>query len=92
MTIMSLQNSFHVAYLAGSQLGLSLEDEQLLLEVKEVKNLLKKVTRALNKKMETLEVSQEIQKNMKEDIDKKQREFFLRQQLKAIRKELARVG
>lgn len=88
MTIMSLQNSFHVAYLAGSQLGLSFADEQLLLEIKDVKSLLRKVTLELNKKMETLAVSQDIQKNMKKDIDKKQREFFLRQQLKAIRKEL----
>jgi len=88
MTIMSLENPYHVAYLAGSQLNLSLEQEQALLEIEPAKELLKKVTLELNKKLETLEVSQEIQKNIKEDIDKKQREFFLRQQLKAIRKEL----
>ncbi len=88
MTIMSLQNPFHVAYLAGSQLNLPLEEEQKFLEIEDAKELLKKVTLEVSKKLDTLEVSQEIQKNIKEDIDKKQREFFLRQQLKAIRKEL----
>jgi ATP-dependent Lon protease len=88
MTIMSLQNPFHVAYLAGSQLNLSLEEEQKILEYEGLNDLLKKVTLEVTKKLDTLEVSQEIQKNIKEDIDKKQREFFLRQQLKAIRKEL----
>ncbi|MDD5759778.1 MAG: endopeptidase La [Desulfobulbaceae bacterium] len=88
LTIMSLQNPFHIAYLAGSQLNLSLEEEQKFLEYEKATDLLKKVTLEVTKKLETLEVSQEIQKNIKEDIDKKQREFFLRQQLKAIRKEL----
>jgi len=88
MTIMSLDDPFHASYLVGSQLGLALEDEQALLEIEEITELLEKVTLELNKKLETLEVSQEIQKNIKEDINKKQREFFLRQQLKAIRKEL----
>jgi len=88
MTIMSLQNPYHIGYLAGSQLNLSLEEEQKLLEYDKANDLLKKVTLEVTKKLETLEVSKEIQKNIKEDIDKKQREFFLRQQLKAIRKEL----
>jgi len=88
MTIMSLQNPYHIAYLAGSQLNLPLEDEQKFLEYERANDLLKKITLEVTKKLETLEVSQEIQKNIKEDIDKKQREFFLRQQLKAIRKEL----
>ena len=88
MTIMSLQNPFHVAYLAGSQLNLPLEEEQKFLEIEGLNDLLKKVTLEVTKKLDTLEVSQEIQKSIKEDIDKKQREFFLRQQLKAIRKEL----
>lgn len=88
MTIMSLQNPYHIGYLAGSQLNLPLEEEQKFLEFDKATDLLKKITLEVTKKLETLEVSQEIQKNIKEDIDKKQREFFLRQQLKAIRKEL----
>ncbi len=88
MTILALENAFHIAYLAGSQLGLRLEQEQAILEIERVRDLLKSVTMELNNKLETLDVSAEIQKSMKADIDKKQREYFLRQQLKAIRKEL----
>lgn len=88
MTIMALESPFHISYLAGSQLGLRLEEEQAIIEIEPIKDLLKKVTMELNKKLETLDVSAEIQKSMKADIDKKQREYFLRQQLNAIRKEL----
>jgi len=88
MTIMSLTNPFHIGYLVESQLNLSLEDEQKLLELDDLKIMLHKVTEDITKKLETLEMSNKIQKAVKDDMDGKQREFFLRQQLKAIRKEL----
>jgi len=88
MTISSLTSPFHLAYMIGSHLGLSLDEEQSLLEVEEIKPLLRQVTVALNKRVETLELSNEMQRKLKEDMDQKQREFFLRQQMKAIQKEL----
>ncbi len=88
VTVSSLTNPFHVAYLIVSQLNLPLHQEQEILEITELKTLLHKVTRELNARLETMEMSRAIQKSVKEDMDEKQREFFLRQQLKAIRKEL----
>jgi ATP-dependent Lon protease len=88
MTVMAITDPFHIAYLVASQLNLSLEEEQALLEIKELKPLLLQVASDLAKRLETVEMSNEIQKAVKEDMDEKQREFFLRQQLKAIRKEL----
>ncbi|MGV1099052.1 endopeptidase La [Thiovibrio sp. JS02] len=88
MTVESLANPFHIAYLITSQLNLVPAEEQEMLEIVPVKQLLHKTARQLNKRLETAEMSQEIQKNIKEDMDQKQREFFLRQQLNAIRKEL----
>ncbi|MFZ5763879.1 MAG: endopeptidase La [Thermodesulfobacteriota bacterium] len=88
VTVASLTNPFYIAYLITSQLNLSIEEEQEVLEIEEVKQLLRRTARELNKKLETVEMSHEIQKSMKEDMDKKQKEFFLREQLKAIRKEL----
>jgi ATP-dependent Lon protease len=88
MTIESLTNPFYISYLVTSQLNLSPAQEQELLEIVPVKTLLHRTARELNKRLETAEMSQEIQKSIKEDTDQKQREFFLRQQLKAIRKEL----
>ena len=88
MTTMALTNPFHIAYLVVSQLNLSMEVEQELLEIDDSKDLLLRAARELNKRLETVEMSEEIQKSVKEDMDAKQREFFLRQQMKAIQKEL----
>ncbi len=88
MTIMALTDPFFIGYLIVSQLNLSLQEEQEILEMEDLKKLLHRATTELNKRLETVEMSQDIQKAVKEDMDEKQREFFLRQQLKAIRKEL----
>jgi ATP-dependent Lon protease len=53
-----------------------------------LKERLKKITIYLNREVETLELSSKIQSNVKEGIDKTQREYYLREQLKAIQKEL----
>ena len=87
-TINSLTNPFYVAYLVSSQLNLKIDVEQEVLEIKLLVDLLHRVATELNKKMETVEMSNQLQESMKKDMDERQREFFLRQQLQAIRKEL----
>ena len=87
-TVNTLGNPFYVAYLIISQLNLTLVEEQEMLEIEELQPLLLRTTKELNRKLETVEMSHTIQKNIKQDMDKKQRDFFLREQLKAIRKEL----
>jgi ATP-dependent Lon protease len=88
MTMDSLNNPFHIAYLTCSQLNIETSKEQEILEIVEITELLLAVTKKLAERMETIEMSAEIQKSVKSDIDGKQREFYLRQQLAAIRKEL----
>jgi ATP-dependent Lon protease len=88
MTVNSMTNHFHTAYMVISQLNLKVEDEQDLLEIRLLDGLLHKTARELNKKVETAEMSQKLQDSFKKDMDDKQRQFFLRQQLKAIQKEL----
>ncbi|WP_319550154.1 endopeptidase La [Desulfogranum marinum] len=87
-TVNTLENPFYVAYLVSSQLHLKIEIEQETLELVDLHDLLHRVTRELNDRIETVEMSNELQKSMKKDMDGRQREFFLRQQLQAIRKEL----
>jgi ATP-dependent Lon protease len=87
-TINSLSNPFYVAYLVTSQLNLKLEMEQEVLEITALHDLLHRVAKELTKRLETVEMSQQLQASMKKDMDERQREFFLRQQLQAIRKEL----
>ncbi|MBU3937810.1 MAG: endopeptidase La [Proteobacteria bacterium] len=87
-TIESLSDPFYISYLVISQLNLTPVMEQEILEIQEGKALMHRTARELNKRLETAQMSEEIQKSIKEDTDEKQRDFFLRQQLKAIRKEL----
>ena len=87
-TIESLSDPFYISYLVISQLNLTPVEEQEILEIQPGKALMHRTARELNKRVETAEMSQDIQKSIKEDTDQKQRDFFLRQQLNAIRKEL----
>jgi len=87
-TVNALADPFHIAFLVTSQLNLKIEEEQEVLELQVLEELLHRVARELTKRLETVEMSNELQASFKKDMDSKQREFFLRQQLKAIRKEL----
>ncbi|MGO9138659.1 MAG: endopeptidase La [Syntrophales bacterium] len=63
-------------------------EKQKILEILDVKERLKEVTRLLSHQLEVLELGNKIQSQVKDDIDKSQREYYLRQQLKAIKQEL----
>ncbi len=87
-TLNALTDPFYVAYLVTSQLNLKIEDEQEILEIRPLEDLLHRVARELTRRLETVEMSKQLQESIKKDMDDRQREFFLRQQLQAIRKEL----
>ncbi len=74
-----------------SNLGLKVEVAQEILEVVDPIDRLKKVNEVLNKELELLSMQQKIQAEAKGEIDKTQREYYLREQLKAIQKELGEV-
>jgi ATP-dependent Lon protease len=63
-------------------------EKQKILEILDVKERLKEVTRLISHQLEILELGNKIQSQVKDDIDKSQREYYLRQQLKAIKQEL----
>ena len=91
-TINALDNPFHISYLVTSQLNLKVEEEQEILEINDFEALLKRNMMEISKRLETVETSHKLQDSVKKDIDGRQREFFLRQQLEAIRKELGEDG
>ena len=74
-------------YLAAN-LSLGLVQKQELLETFDVTDRLRKVIATLNNQLEILRLSQKIQTDVRKEIDKTQREYFLQEQLKAIQKEL----
>ena len=85
---MNVEDPGVLADLIASTLNLALEDKQAILETLEVKARLEKVNLLLNKELSVLELGSKIQSQVREGIDKSQREYLLREQLKAIQKEL----
>jgi ATP-dependent Lon protease len=77
-----------LADLVASVINATLEEKQKILEILDVKERLREVTRLVNHQVEILELGSKIQSQVKDDMDKSQREYYLRQQLAAIKKEL----
>ncbi len=86
--IKSLQEPNVLADMVASSINAPVEEKQKVLEMLNVNQRLKKVTRLVNDQLEILEMGSRIQNQVKEDMDRQQREYYLRRQLKAIREEL----
>ena len=84
----NLDDPGKLADLAASNLGLKVKDAQEILETLHPVERLKKVSQILYREIELLTVQQKIQTEAKEEMGRLQREYFLREQLKAIQKEL----
>jgi len=78
----------HFADLIAANLNLSLEDRQGLLETVSVRERFQKLLPMLNREQEVLTVSSKIQSDVSTSIAKTQRDFFLREQMRAIQREL----
>jgi len=77
-----------LVYLVASNLRMEPSDRQDLLELDSVKEKLKALNAFLTKELDVLELGKKIQSDVQEELSKSQREYFLREQLKAIQKEL----
>ena len=78
----------HFADLIAANLNLSLEDRQSLLETISVRERLQKLLPLLSREQEVLALSSKIQSDVQSSIAKTQRDFFLREQMRAIQREL----
>jgi ATP-dependent Lon protease len=77
-----------LAFLVASTMRIKTEDKQALLEESDVSARLRKLVSLLTQELEVLELGSKIQSDVRSEIDKTQRDYFLRQQLKAIQAEL----
>ncbi len=84
----SIQEPGTLADMVASTINSTPEEKQRILELIDINERLKEITRMANHQLEILELGNKIQTQVKGDIDKTQREYYLRQQLKAIREEL----
>jgi len=75
-------------FVAGSLTTLTTAQKQEILEILEVRTRLDRVHKILVKDLEVLEVGNKIQSQVKTELQKNQREYYLREQMKAIQKEL----
>ena len=86
--IKSLQEPNVLADMVASTINAPVREKQKVIELLDVNKRLKKVTRLVNDQLEILEMGFKIQTQVKEDMDKRQREYYLHQQMKAIKEEL----
>ena len=87
----NLDSPGKLADLAASNLGLKVEEAQQILEILDHEERLNKVGEFLGKEVEVLTMQQKIQFAAQEEMTKTQKEYFLREQLKAIQKELGDI-
>jgi ATP-dependent Lon protease len=84
----TIQEAGTLADMVASTINATPEEKQRVLETEDVKKRLRVVTRLVNHQLEILELGNKIQSQVKGDMEKSQREYYLRQQLKAIKEEL----
>ena len=85
---MNVDDGRQLAYLVASSMRLRLTDAQAILEMDSVRDKLLRLTSLLKKEVEVLELGHKIQSEAQGEMERMQREFFLREQMKAIQKEL----
>jgi ATP-dependent Lon protease len=88
MIAKEIENPSKLTDLVASNLEVSISERQAILETVDLNERMELLMRTLNQQLEVLELSDKIQKNAIGEMDKAQREFYLRKQLDAIQKEL----
>ena len=86
--VMNMDNPGTLADLIASNFNISVGEKQEIVEILDIKKRLEKVVSILNKELHVLELGSKIQGELKKEMDKNQREYYLREQLKAIQREL----
>jgi ATP-dependent Lon protease len=88
MAVMSQNNPVQLSYFLASVLDLGVETEQKMLEASTADELLMLTHAALAKELEIMQIRSKIASEAQNEMDKSQRDYILRQQMKAIQKEL----
>ncbi|OGW29155.1 MAG: endopeptidase La [Nitrospirae bacterium GWC2_57_13] len=86
--VINIEDPRQLAYLVATNMRLELPQRQEILEIDKVDEKLKKLMGYLNREVEVLELGRKIQGQARDQMQKAEREYLLRQQLSAIRKEL----
>lgn len=77
-----------LAYTVSTYVRIDVDEAQVLLEMPDIKNKLLRLTEILSKEVEVLELGRKIQSDAQSEMEKTQKEYYLREQMKAIQREL----
>jgi len=85
---LNVDEPLHLVYLIATNLRMEPQERQELLEIDSVHEKLRHLATFMTKELDLLELGKKIQGEVQEEVSKSQREYYLREQLKAIQKEL----
>ncbi len=88
VVVMNIDDPGRLADLVATNLDIDVAEKQEVLEESSPRRRLQLLTKLVMRELDVLELGQQLQTKVRKSIDKDQREYYLRQQLKAIRREL----
>ena len=91
MEVQNISDPNLLTYFVASTMRLDTADRQAVLEERNTEKRMRKLTMLLTKELEVVELGHKIQSDIQREMEKNQREFYLRQQLRAIQEELGEV-
>ncbi len=91
MEVQNITDPNVLTYFVASTMRLDTADRQALLEERNTAKRMRRLTLLLTKELEVVELGHKIQSDIQREMEKNQREFYLRQQLRAIQEELGEV-
>jgi ATP-dependent Lon protease len=91
LAVANLEDPVELAHLISGALRIKTEEKQRLLEERDVTKRLRLLSEILARELELVEIGSRIQNQVHTEMERGQREYFLRQQLRAIQEELGEV-
>jgi ATP-dependent Lon protease len=92
VTVVNMEDISRFADTVATHLAGRLEDKQQILEAQDVTQRLRILARALSAELEILRLERKIENQVRDQLQKSQKEFYLHQQMKAIQEELGQEG
>jgi ATP-dependent Lon protease len=88
VTVSDIEDTSRFADVVASNLTIKIEEKQEILALFDIKERMEKIYEILSRELEILEIERKINSRVRKQIDKSQKEYYLREQLKAIQREL----
>ncbi len=90
--VLNIDSPDKLSDFVASYINVDVKVKQEFLSTADVKKRLQRMVQVLTKEIDVLELGQKIKDKVRDEMDKAQREYYLREQLKAIQKELGELG